>query len=59
MIEKQKIMKEYSWDDARPHMMTPVKDQGKCGSSYAFTVIGAMEALHSMQNFRDATTLSE
>jgi C1A family cysteine protease len=59
MIEKQKIIKEFSWDDAKPHMITPVKDQGRCGSSYAFTVIGAMEALHSMQNLRDATQLSE
>lgn len=59
MVEKQKIMKEFSWDDAKPHMITPVKDQGRCGSSYAFTVIGAMEALHSMENLRDATQLSE
>lgn len=59
MVEKQKIIKEFSWDDAKPHMITPVKDQGKCGSSYAFTVIGAMEALHSMENLRDATQLSE
>lgn len=41
-------MREFSWDDAKPHMITPVKDQGRCASSYAFTVIGAMEALHSM-----------
>jgi C1A family cysteine protease len=59
MVEKQKIIKEFSWDDAKPHMITPVKDQGRCGSSYAFTVIGAMEALHSMENLRDATQLSE
>lgn len=52
-------MREFSWDDARPHMMTPVKDQGRCASSYAFTVIGAMEALHSMQKLRVATQLSE
>ena len=59
MIEKQKIIREFSWDDAKPHMITPVKDPGRCASSYAFTVIGAMEALHSMQNLRDATLLSE
>jgi C1A family cysteine protease len=35
---------EFNWKYANPSLLSSVKDQGKCGNSYAFAVVGAVEA---------------
>jgi hypothetical protein len=49
---------EMSWKDATPKVITDVKDQGKCASSYAQVVTSALEAAYAIDYKSDAFQLS-
>lgn len=47
-----------SWKPTEPKIITDVKDQGKCASSYAMAVTGAIEAAYALDMKKDAFQLS-
>jgi cathepsin H len=46
------------WDWREHHGVSPVKNQGKCGSCWTFSTVGSLEA-HEMIKYGDFTSLSE
>lgn len=46
----QGLFKEFNWKYATPSPISAIKDQAKCGSSYAFALAGAMEAAQALES---------
>lgn len=61
-VEEDEIMdapQELDWRKF-PNRVTPIKDQGQCGSCYAFSVTGLLEGQQVVRNFtKDLISLSE
>lgn len=47
-----------AWDWREHHGVTPVKNQGSCGSCWTFSTVGALEA-HMLLKYKEFTPLSE
>jgi C1A family cysteine protease len=46
---KAEILASLDWTDNGGNYLTTVKDQGQCGSCWAFAVLGAMEAMYNVE----------
>ena len=47
--KKAEILASWDWTDHGGNFMTTVKDQGQCGSCWAFATLGAMEAVYNVE----------
>jgi C1A family cysteine protease len=47
--KKAEILASLDWTDHGGNFMTTVKDQGLCGSCWAFATLGAMEAVYNVE----------
>jgi cathepsin F len=56
--ELKDIPDAFEWTDRKPPVVTPVKDQGMCGSCWAFSTTGNVEGQWAL-NGNNLTSLSE
>jgi C1A family cysteine protease len=52
------IPKCFDWRDRRPIVVTEVRNQGNCGSCYAFAAVAQMETAWAVQGHHDLVELS-
>jgi cathepsin L len=47
-VGNQTVPSSWDWRSANPPVVNPIKDQGQCGSCWAFSGIAAMESAHAI-----------
>jgi len=47
--KKAEVLASWDWTNHGGNFMTTVKDQGQCGSCWAFAVLGTMEAVYNVE----------
>ena len=52
------IPKCFDWRDRNPSVVTKVKNQGRCGSSWAFAAVSQIESIWALQGHNPLTELS-
>ena len=57
--DKEPLPSEFSWAESRPECISPIQDQGSCGSCYAFSSAAMLAERHCItQNLDSAQLLS-
>ncbi|XP_006660983.1 stem bromelain-like [Oryza brachyantha] len=57
--EEEPVGVPTAWDWRQRGAVTPVKDQGSCGSCWAFSSVGAVESTYAIATKKKPVTLSE
>jgi len=58
LMDTSDIPTSYDWRSANPPVVSPVKDQGQCGSCWAFSTIGNIESQNAIRG-KPLTQFSE
>ena len=58
VVQENAIPENFNWDDIEG-VLPPIRNQGSCGSCWAFAIVGAMESASAVQNLESVLNLSE